>query len=94
MKTKLEELINLSKCSVTISVNDHRDNRMSVVDFLDTNRDLPQPDKETLEVMISTDTHISLQFYPLTPVGFVYIVGYDLEKMLDRALDYFKCSTE
>jgi len=83
---KLQDLIKKTKCSVSITVNNHRD-------YYETIEQYVQPEEkqdisnDIWQKMIELDTCIELQFYPDTPVGFYKIYHYDIEKVIDIALN-------
>ena len=82
---KLKELISKCKCSVMLSINDHRDNYETVEQYLRRNN--PEiEDPEIVAKMIETDTIICLIFYPNTPIGSCEIYHYDLDRAFDEAL--------
>ena len=88
---KLSQLIALCKGSVTLTVNDHKDNYQTVEEFISHQFEVStlQEDEMPLDVyreMIKRDTVIHLQFYPDTPIGFYEVYGYDLDMVLDHAL--------
>jgi hypothetical protein len=65
---------------------------LSVKDYLNNLIELNVIDSEDMvysKEMIERDTIIELQFYPDTPIGSCTIIHYDLEKCLDKGLEYF-----
>jgi hypothetical protein len=98
---RLKQLVSLCKCSVSITVNDHRDMYQSVTKALEDQDDLDNFNPADLDVedarirarMIETDTMVRLQFYPDTPIGFYTIWHYDIDGALDQALDILKGNT-
>jgi hypothetical protein len=88
---KLLKLMSLCKCGVYIEVNQHRDFYQSVEkycnDLFAVNESLRNEiPKEVMVKMIETDTVISVQAYPDTPIGFYSVLHYDLEKALDEVI--------
>lgn len=86
---KLKQLLARCKCGVFLTVNEHRDYYMSVIDRLEELACRECPPQYTEEVkakMIETDTIIDLQFYPDTPIGSYSIYHYDLDLALEEAL--------
>ena len=61
------------------------------VNELKENRIIDEDDisKDVLQKMIEKDTIIELTFYPDTPVGSYIIYGYDLDLVLDEAINLF-----
>jgi hypothetical protein len=86
--SKLEELISLCKCGVTVFINSHKDIYASVPYQL--NDSVDEIDNDIYLKMVEIDTIINIHFYPDTPVGSVSIYHYDLDSALSLALDYFK----
>lgn len=86
---QLEELVSLCKCSVEISINDHKDCYESVEQYIkeDEREDI---DNEVFSEMIKRDTIVRVQAYPHTPIGFYVIYHYDIEKAVEMAIDAVK----
>lgn len=89
---KLNKIYSLCKCSVTISINDHRDYHETAKESLDEiqsmNKSLVEDIGEDIyNKMIETNTIIKVQAYPDTPVGFYSIYHYDLETALDNMIE-------
>jgi ribosome-binding factor A len=82
----LLKLIDLCKCGVYITINEHRDNyekleqRLADLDRLVDINDL------VLSEMIKLDKCVEIQFYPETPIGFHIVYHHDLKKAIDEAL--------
>lgn len=94
--TKLEEIIKLCKCSVSIEVNNHRNVYQSAfesiieeIEYTDVNED-----PEVLNKMIELDTIVTIQCYQHTPVGFIFCMHYDLEILLTETLKYLQDKTD
>lgn len=85
MKDKLQQLIEKTKCSITLEINLHKDYYDTVVDYLKgfPHDDIPQ---EIYDKMVETNTVIELHVYPNTPNSFYKIYGYDLDMVLNEAL--------
>jgi hypothetical protein len=89
---KLYNLISQCKCGVYISVNPHRDQYQSVIDWFNDNVFYCDGDAKTeitedvMHGMIVENTIIKIQFYPDTPIGFYRVFHYDLEIAIDAAL--------
>lgn len=82
---KLKRLMAGCKCGVYVTVNEHRDVYESAQDAL--NHMWADPDPDVLQRMIETNTIVSVQFYPDTPIGSYTIIHWDLDAALDAALD-------
>ena len=86
----LQQLISKCKCSITLSVNEHRDYYQTVEQYFDDfEEELKCIDEETFQKMKETNSVIKLQFYPNTPVGFCVIWHYNLKEALKLALEIF-----
>lgn len=85
---RLKEIYSRCKGSVSVEINEHRDQYMTVGEYLDqpSINDYGIP-KEVREKMIESDTIIAVHFYPATPVGFFRVWNYDLDAVLDAALE-------
>jgi len=83
---KLQELIKKTKCSITITVNNHRDYYETIEQYIkpEERKDISN---DIWQKMIELDTCIELQVYPDTPIGFYVIYHYDIEKVIDIALN-------
>lgn len=90
MTDKLQLLMSICKCSVTVSINRHRDFYESVELYLSERDNIEDIPREVFEKMISLNTVIEIHFYPDTPVGFYEVFHYDLDKALDEALKCFQ----
>ncbi len=96
---KLTRLLLLAKCSVTITVNSHRDVYQTVAEWL-TKRDEWEPsakdeiDDAMRAAMIASDTVIEVQVYPDTPVGCFVIVHHDIGAALDCAIEAIESKRE
>jgi len=75
----------LCKCSVTVSINNHKDYYESVEDHI-SDEDKEEIEKEVFDEMVKRDTVITVQAYPDTPIGFYTIHHYDLEKAISEML--------
>ena len=84
---KLNQLKNKCKCSVSLTINNHKDYYQSAQEYINELQDKQEIDQETIEKMIELDTIIELRFYPNTPVGFYSIYHYDLDTIINQALD-------
>ncbi len=90
---ELQELIDLCKCSVCVTINQHRDYHQSAEAYLKERFDmqteakpLPLAEPEVLRRMVELDTIIEIQFYPETPVGFYRVFHHDLDMAIDECL--------
>ena len=84
---KFKELVKHCKCSVSITVNDHKDVYQTVQEYLDT-ENYPDIEQDVLDEMIKRDTIVLLQAYPKTPIGFYRVYHYDIEKAVDLMLEF------
>jgi hypothetical protein len=89
MKDKLNKLLALNHCGISIEINQHKNCYESVETYIDQkfqqdeHKDFPEALKECIE----KDTFIYIQIYPETPVSFVSAFHYDLEKCIDLILE-------
>ena len=86
---KLKLLMERCKCGVHLTINNHRNLYVSVVEMLDDLVSIgfdDAIDPHIREKIIETDTIIDLHFYPDTPIGFYKVIHYDLEAALETAL--------
>lgn len=91
------EIVKLCKADVNLTVNGHKSNYESVKDYFDTiklcqsefdiEKDIGQ---DVYDKMVELDTIYDFQFYPDTPTGFYVIYHYDLDVVLDKALEILK----
>jgi hypothetical protein len=81
---KMKKLMELCKCEVSITVNEHKNSYQSVLDCVGFNPDdLDDIPEDVLKTMCDTDTMIRVQAYSRTAVGFYLCHHYDLESALD-----------
>lgn len=90
---KLQELIKLCECSVSVEVNAHRDVYMTAYKYL-VEANLEGEDRDIVDEMVLRDFIIEIQFYPNTPVGFYKVWHYDLDMALDECLEIIKENNE
>lgn len=83
---KFKQLCSMCKCSVQITVNDHRDVHETVISYLKGRNQLEGIDPEVLLLMIANDTLVEVQFYPETGIGFHYVCHYDIDIAMEMAL--------
>jgi len=90
----LNELISLCKCSVTVTVNDHRDNHQTVQQYIDNYKGwsglFDNVTHELQAEMVKRDTIVNVQCYPRTPIGFNSVYHWDLEQALAEAIKQVK----
>ena len=82
---KLEKICSMCKAAVYFTYNDHK----SVYESIESNLEesVLSVDKSILNEMIRLDKCYNLQFYPHTAIGSYDLYHYDLEKLLDQALE-------
>lgn len=87
---KLLDLISKCKGEVHILVNGHRSSYMTVrewwKEYSEYDRGVATLDKEILLEMVSRDSVVEVQFYPLTPIGSYTVYHYDLGTAIECAL--------
>jgi len=84
----LEKILERCKCTVYLTVNEHRSYYEKVEQFIAdrcNKREIDEIGKDVLNEMINTDTIVELQFYPDTPIGFYRLLHHDLEAILSQA---------
>lgn len=86
---KLQKLIDLCKGEVVVTLNGHRSSYEAIPDYL-YSPDVGgvRANEETLAEMVKRNQCVEVQFYPLTPVGSIYVAHWDLDAALDEALAY------
>jgi hypothetical protein len=83
--SRLKELIEEAKCSVTITANNHRNYYETIEQYIST-EERKEISNDIWLKMIELDTCIELQVYPNTPTGSFVIYHYDVDKAIERAL--------
>jgi hypothetical protein len=83
---KLSQILSLCKCSVYLTIDEHKSYYESVEEFLTGRNSVNEVDSEVLKKMIELDKVIDLQFYPNTPVGCYRLLHYDLDMCLYEGL--------
>ncbi len=89
MNDGFKKLLARCKCGVFLIVNEHRDYYETAeqkLEELEAMECPPNIDADVRKVMIETDTIVSLQFYPDTPIGSYSIYHYDVDAAIERAL--------
>lgn len=90
VKEKLKELQELTKCSIYIKYNEHKDYYETVQKHY-FNPDGPgvMPDiVGTLDLL--SDNFWTLQVYPNTPIAFYWGIANDLDELIQWAIDAIK----
>jgi len=94
---KLSELINLCKCEVSINVNQHVNDYMTVMEKIENikqNLDMADASDElTPEIeagMILTENIVEIHAYNMTPVGQYSIFHFDIEAAMDIIIESIK----
>lgn len=91
---RLEHLISLCKATVTVTINDHKNDYQSVGDYL-TDRTLigafpiDLAEDVTAEI-IKRDLIVEVQAYSDTPVGFYLCVHYDLATAIKTVIGWIE----
>lgn len=85
-----EKLISLCRCSVQISVNEHKDYNDSVLTYLrgygkNVNKS-KEIDKRVIQEMIRKNRIVKLKFYPLAGSSFILLFHYDLKLIIEQGL--------
>ena len=88
---RLEELIDLCKSSVSVIVNNHKDDYATVEEYVNN---LLVMDEDLLEdigidvydKMVKLDTIVEIIAYPDTPISSYRVIHYDLNMALDIML--------
>ena len=88
---RFKNLVSSCKCSVSISVNKHRDYYETAAQHFDNLHSMSPDlikdiDKNTMDKMVEYNTIVNISFYPDTPVGFYAVYHYDLDLALDIAV--------
>lgn len=87
---KLKRIMELCKCGIHITINEHRDIYKTAEEALEDSKCLECPPEITDEdraEMIKRNTIIDVQVYPDTPIGFYVVYHWDIEKAFDEILD-------
>ena len=89
---KLNKLAERCKASVHLEYRSQSAYYQTLTDLLRDPEDKEQfLSEEDYQICLATDKYWELQFYPDTPVGFYKLIGSDVEKLLDRALEVVGC---
>jgi len=82
----LKVLVDGCKCTVHVTINQHRNYYETVQEYIHGNHDFYNLSKGDLDAMIAADTIVEVQFFKLTPNGSVSIAHHDLEAALNQAV--------
>jgi hypothetical protein len=84
---KLNQFLTKNRCGVFLTVNQHRDYYQSAADAIaEININERKIHKDIEKIMIEKNQIIELQFYPDTPIGSYTLYHYDIDLILDEAL--------
>jgi hypothetical protein len=84
--SNLLKLINLCKCSVIITVNQHRNSFTDINEYVEEY--VEETKEDIINEIIKKDTIVELQVYPNTPNGFLTLVHYDIDIAIDLMIEY------
>ena len=84
---KLKKIMALCKCSVSVTINQHRDYYEPIEQYLIGTNNYNDIDKKVLSEIVRLDELVEIQFYPDTPIGSYCVYHYDLESAIDKALE-------
>lgn len=89
------EILRMTKCSFTLSINEHKDDYSNVEKYIETSKGYNGPlsrdiTEEKRMKMIEKDTIIEMHCYKDTPVGFFYVCGYDLDMCIEEMYNTLK----
>lgn len=91
MNDNFTELLSLCKCSVSLTVNGHRDFYETVEQhFLDNEEELEEIESEVYEKMKELNTIVCVQAYPDTPIGFFVVYHYDINEAVKMVIEAIK----
>jgi len=90
----LNKLISKCKCGVHVAINVHKDNYMSVSEYMEESDHISDEDilyigENVLNQMIAKDTIVHLYYYLDTPVGYNEVYHYDINSAVKIALERF-----
>lgn len=86
---KLKKLQSLCKASISVYINEHKDDYSNAKEYIDSYRydeEINGISERVLQAMIETNTIIEVIFHPNTPVGYYKVWHYDLDLALDECL--------
>ena len=89
----LKQLFTLCKCGVFLTINNHQLHHQTTKQALreiDEREYSPDISESVRAGIIESGTLIELQFFPDTPKSSRTIVGYDIDQILDSALEYME----
>lgn len=84
---KLQELLSLCKCGVSIYVNGYRNAYESVENGIKTiETKIEEPlELETISGMIETQNIIEIDCYPFTPISSITVYHYDIDLAIEES---------
>ena len=88
MSKALEELADLCKAEVHVSMNPHTATYETIQDYLEVQEEEIEP--EILAEMIKRNRMVWVQAYPTTPIGFYVVYHYDIETAIQEVLEAVK----
>ncbi len=90
LAVKIKKLTDVCKGGFSIEVNPHSGTYESIEEYLGDEIKNNDISAEDLSRVIKSNTLICVQAYPNTPVGFYLIFDDDVEKAIDRIIEYIK----
>lgn len=89
---KLKELMKRCKCEISLSINSHKNDYITLEDELedlDLQGITDDLDNDIRDKIIETQTLVMLYCYPNTPTGFFCSVHYDVDLAIQEVLQSF-----
>ena len=86
---KLQELLTLCKCGVSININDYRNAYESVENAINTIETIIEEplEPETISGMIETKNVIEIHCYPFTPISSITVYHYNIELAIEEMIN-------
>lgn len=86
---KLQELLTLCKCGVSININDYRNAYESVENAINTIETIIEEplEPETISGMIETQNVIEIHCYPFTPISSITVYHYNIELAIEEMIN-------
>lgn len=87
--SKLQELLSLCKCGISIDINSYRNSYESIQDTIKTiETRIEEPlEPEIFSGMIETQNVIEIDCYPFTPISSITIYHYDIDLAIEEMIN-------
>ncbi len=83
LSAKMQEILPKHKCGLSIRHNEHLDYYQTIKQFIEGEEHFDWPSEAEKQLALKRDEVWTIQWYPITPIGFQSIAFGSLESLLN-----------